>query len=1134
MESVRRTDSVFLASQGTSAMYLWNFNMARFRTGLKLGMLAVTLCLLAAGAATAQVGSGGQPPSFTTDLSEIVPTAEMPPVDVQAYMTEDAQAGKDTPYRFGAPHDVSLNPDNAGVWSSVPGGRVWRLRISSPGAHSINILYDQFHMPEGGEFFVYNDDRDYLIGAFTDYNNKADGWFATQPVPGGAVTLEYYEPSSAGGEGVISIFRVVHAYRNLFGKRALDDYNDSGWCNNNVNCPEGEPWQDEKRGVTMILQHSGYRICSGSMINNARNDFTPYYLTARHCTQGESIGTWIFMFNYESPGCDNQNGPTNQTVVGGTMIAQNAASDFALLEISIPIPLDYNPYYNGWSAEDIPSTESVAIHHPSGDIKKISFDYDAPSSDRYFSDPPDDSHWHIHAWDDGTTEGGSSGSPLFDQNHRITGQLHGGYASCEYNYDDYYGKVAMSWNYGTSPGNRLQDWLDPDGSGILVLDGIDPQMTGRVAGIVQDGTGAPLETVRVAPVDGDRRAYTNESGEYSLPMADGTYDIEFTKFGYGRVVEEDVSITEGDTSWVNVTMYTVPDGALTGQVITQTGVGLANARVVLESTPLDTLTTDDEGYFDAGTLPATDYQIHVEYVFNVAEPETFTADTTITVAAGGTTNVALMIFLPIFEPIPDNGYGYTAYDRYDRDLPAEWNWIELDPFEGGPGTEFEFEHHDSSVFFKAPFPITFYGEAYDSLTVSNNGWMLPGIHHLSANVNCPIPGEEDPPGVIAAFWDDMRSGLGAQQFSWYDAEAGRWIFEFIYQRLVSPGNTMQNWQVHFLDPALHPTATGDGEILYIYGEMEYALGSTIGLEAPDEQSGIQELYNRTLHEYGWPIEYGSAIRLTTGRAEGTGTVAGTLSLYPFPEDVNDVIFWIGGVAVLPITTGDYTAESVPAAPVGVLHATENYELCRMNYFQVAEGTTTGLNLEAWRLDPPRSLDAVQYDGEITLTWQTPESVELHPNPDVRYAVYRDGNIIADDLSETSFIETLEDGQEVEYTIRTRYPGGDSAPSEPLIVIVDLASGENETNLPTRFALHGGYPNPFNASTNILFDLPQASHVILKIYDIAGRQTAVLSDAGYSAGQHTVRWSASEQPSGMYFAVLEAGGQRFTAKMLLLK
>jgi hypothetical protein len=209
------------------------------------------------------------------------------------------------------------------------------------------------------------------------------------------------------------------------------------------------------------------------MINNVREDLIPYLLTANHCLGGDA--TWIIMFNYESPNCSNIDGPTNQTVSGTTRKANNSASDFALLRLSTTPPTSYEVHYAGWTRSSFAATSSVGIHHPSLDIKKISFENNTAISTNYPWDPydPQNSHWKV-IWNDGTTEGGSSGSPLFDPNHRIVGQLHGGTAECaKPNDPDYYGKFSMSWSYGSSSSTRLRDWIDPDNTNPYSLSGMD-------------------------------------------------------------------------------------------------------------------------------------------------------------------------------------------------------------------------------------------------------------------------------------------------------------------------------------------------------------------------------------------------------------------------------------------------------------------------------------------------------------------------------------------------------------------------------------------------------------------------------------------------------------------------------------
>ena len=442
---------------------------------LRMFLLWASLLFLS-GAACAQISDGGTPPSFLTPLSTVVPTVKMPPVDTAAYLAEDAQAGRNQPLRFAAELDVALNLKNSGVWETLPGGRLWRLRIESAGAFSIALIYDRWRLPEGGRLFIYNDDHSGLIGAFTRFNNWKEGTNITGHVAGEAVTLEYFEPAAVEGQSVLSIFQVVHAYRNFFGRRnTLDDFGGSGSCNVNVICPEAADWQNQKRGVGMIIE-DGSRICSGSLVGNTSQNQTPYFLTANHCYSASATG-WIFVFNYESSTCSpSTDGPTTQTVANATLRARWETSDFCLMELSSNVPTSYNPHFNGWNRVNAAATSSVCIHHPDCDVKKYSLDSDAAVSDRYLGSViyTANAHWKIVDWNTGTTEPGSSGSPLFDQNHRITGQLHGGYAACGNNDADWFGKFSLSWTGGGTNSTRLSNWLDPGSTGATTQDGYSP------------------------------------------------------------------------------------------------------------------------------------------------------------------------------------------------------------------------------------------------------------------------------------------------------------------------------------------------------------------------------------------------------------------------------------------------------------------------------------------------------------------------------------------------------------------------------------------------------------------------------------------------------------------------------------
>jgi len=423
----------------------------------------------------AQISHGGQPKSFEIKgLKSNIDYRIMPEVDVEALLQQDAidESYGDIPWRFGKDMEANFNLDNSGTWEILDNGdRIWRLEITSYGAYSINLIYDVFKLPKGAVFFVYNAQKSHIIGSFTSMNNKPDGSFATVPVRGETSILEYYEPADVVGQGRISVSRVIHAYKNIF-EIAAKGFGSSGECNVNVNCPEGDGWRDQQRGVAMILTSSNSRICSGSMINNTAFDGTPYFLTANHCGSG-SASNWIIMFNYESPSCEDIDGPTDQSIQYTTVKASSYISDFLLLELSEVPPQEYDVYYNGWSRSDEPNISSTAIHHPRGDIKKITLDNDTTVSDKYINSGLDDSHWRINRWDLGTTEGGSSGSPLFNNQKQIMGQLHGGYASCADLEPDWYGKFSYSWDYFEDSNRQLKYWLDPANTGEMAIDGLD-------------------------------------------------------------------------------------------------------------------------------------------------------------------------------------------------------------------------------------------------------------------------------------------------------------------------------------------------------------------------------------------------------------------------------------------------------------------------------------------------------------------------------------------------------------------------------------------------------------------------------------------------------------------------------------
>lgn len=105
-----------------------------------------------------------------------------------------------------------------------------------------------------------------------------------------------------------------------------------------------------------------------------------------------------------------------------------------------------------------------------------------------------------------------------------------------------------------------------------------------------------------------------------------------------------------------------------------------------------------------------------------------------------------------------------------------------------------------------------------------------------------------------------------------------------------------------------------------------------------------------------------------------------------------------------------------------------------------------------------------------------------------------------------------------------------------IVIHDGKSKKTDerAELPTEFVLHGNYPNPFNPTTSIRFDLPERSEVQLVVFDVLGRQVTTVVDKTMVAGRHAVTWEAPLLPSGVYLYRLEAGTSTAQSGMILLR
>jgi len=475
------------------------------------------------------------------------PVWTAPPVDGANLAAGSGPAAIPGPRRVGHPLAAGLTPARSGVWETASSGdRVWRLTVRSPGALWLVLGFDEFDLPADAALHVLDRAGRGVAGPFTAADRQSGDELWLAPLAGDELTLALEWPARlAAVAPALRLATVSHGFLPVFGiggETAAPTA--SAACNQDVQCPLGDPLDDQRRGVVHLLI-GGSVQCSGTLINNTNLDCKPYVLAAEHCFQ--LGGGVVATFNYERPACGGGTAPTTQTIAGASVKAFSAASDFRLLELlQSPVTQGFDVFFNGWSRVGANPTSGWTIHHPEDDPRQIAQDNGPLVNGTTFGAQ----YWRVNQWEQGTTESGSSGAPLFDQNRRVVGQLRGGPTTpclASGNFSEF-GKLNVSWTGGGSAATRLSDWLDPAGTGAVTLDGMDGSFCGAlapdldVAGwTVTDAAGnnngfpEPGERVRieVAARNGGPLAATGVSGALSS-------------------TEPGVAVHDGDAAWPDI------------------------------------------------------------------------------------------------------------------------------------------------------------------------------------------------------------------------------------------------------------------------------------------------------------------------------------------------------------------------------------------------------------------------------------------------------------------------------------------------------------------------------------------------------------------------------------------------------
>lgn len=368
------------------------------------------------------------------------------------------------------------------------------LKVRSENAFSLQAFFSKFDLPESSNFFLYNSEG-MILGSFSKKNilssKESENVFVTQPIKGNEIFLELDLENEDDLVNVdIELNTIMHGFSNLYASDGpFSGSNASTYtsCNKNVSCVENNILEGNSynslinkgniKSVGLIVNTNviyGF-TCSGALINNAKQDGSPYFLTAEHCVKGTAqqpvfLNESVVIFNHETKLCNdngntingNLSSPSTNSVTGMQILTSmgitkypdgtysGLSQDFALVKLNTTADVlrKYKVCYSGWSTLQFPNniSSSFTVHHPAGVVKKISItnqSYITPTDFSAIYDFSNTEHPNVYfskSFSTNLSQGyflgvefangfpyhGSSGAPLFTREGFIIGALSSG------------------------------------------------------------------------------------------------------------------------------------------------------------------------------------------------------------------------------------------------------------------------------------------------------------------------------------------------------------------------------------------------------------------------------------------------------------------------------------------------------------------------------------------------------------------------------------------------------------------------------------------------------------------------------------------------------------------------------------
>lgn len=391
-------------------------------------------------------------------------------LDESTFKTPVIQNTKDVlgPYIAAKTTQININQSNL-TWHIINNKAVAEIEIFIADAKSINIELSNIQFPEKALLFLLANNESF--GPYTS-QNFTENKFSHFPISTNKLKLHF----EINKEDISSINFKLNTINASFNESLLD-----GSCNIASVCPQANAYRKAQQS-TVIISTNGVGFCTGTLVNNTTRDATPYILTAQHCLPlNNNVSNWTFAFNFEAQNCNQPDANNGQSfsLRGADVVAQNGTSDFALLKIRENINPTDPVYFAGWDKSDVSPESQFVFHHPNGALKRFSFNQNLAERTTYLENNAPPFVWKIDDWEQGTTEGGSSGSGLMSPSGLVIGTLVGGEASCNnISGSDFFGRLAIGFEPNNDQSKTLAPWLNPSNTLIDTLTGLKfPQST---------------------------------------------------------------------------------------------------------------------------------------------------------------------------------------------------------------------------------------------------------------------------------------------------------------------------------------------------------------------------------------------------------------------------------------------------------------------------------------------------------------------------------------------------------------------------------------------------------------------------------------------------------------------------------